>query len=295
MSQSILALRFYLLLLLSLTFGLFNLVCFVTVLTTKNLRGGAGILLGHMMLVEATMCLLFFPISQVFVYVHLRSVPTCRIFMFFFALVNNVGFYNILILAVNRFIAINLPLHYHKLSTAKCNAAFVLTSWVVCITLNLPMEFNGGVGHYGVNPVYGGCITEVVRPELFDYKTLHSYLAIYFPLAMTGLLYGCVLLKQLSKCKRITPASQMTTREAGIIKRKLRIFWMLLVSYVLYAFCFLTYPVLTRALPDTVSKYPMLPLWILLIVVCGYFVHPVRVLQSLDSSLRCCCTTLCLY
>ena len=137
------------------------------------------------------LCLFLSPIQTTFVFIHLSSTLTCRISQFIFAVVNHAVFFNILVLAIDRFVAVVFPLRYRLLSQPKWIKFFVSFVWLVSFILNIPMEFNGGVGHYGVDRAWGGCSTVSIGPGKFDYRPIHASLAIYLPVAliMTGLLH----------------------------------------------------------------------------------------------------------
>ena len=136
--------------------GSFNLLCFITICKNPALRTGSGILIGHFVLIETVLCLVLSPIQTTFVFIHLSSTLTCRISQFIFAVVNHAVFFNILVLAINRFVAVVFPLRYRLLSQPKWIKFFVSFVWLVSVILNIPMEFNGGAGHYGVDRVWGG-------------------------------------------------------------------------------------------------------------------------------------------
>ena len=135
--------------------------------------------------------------------------------------------------------------------------------WLASLTLNLPMEFNGGLGHYGVNSVWGGCVPTLISPGQFDYRTVQIYLGSYVPLALTGILYTLILLKAWFKPHRgpVTPAesSANAARETRTYRRKMNMSYLLFFSFLAYCVFFLCYPVIARSFPMISSQYPMLP------------------------------------
>ncbi|GAV01958.1 hypothetical protein RvY_12583 [Ramazzottius varieornatus] len=178
-------------LLLALSIGAFNFLCLLTICTRQSLRSGTAILIAHMMLVQATMGLLAIPIHITFWMVHLKSHLTCQIYQFFFTLLNIALYFNIVILAVNRLMAI--PLHYRRLSQPKWIAAFIAFIWVSSFIINLPMEFGGGTGHYGVDQVWGACTAALIRAGQLDYRMVQISLGIYVPLSVSGFLYVAIM------------------------------------------------------------------------------------------------------
>ena len=274
-------------LLSSFSFGSFNLLCLLMICRTPTLRTGAGILIGHMLLIETLMSLILLPVLMTFVFIHLSSILTCRIVQFIFAMVNIAVYYNILILAINRFVAIIFPYHYRQLTQSRWIMFFISFIWLASFSINIPMELNGGVGHYGVERVWGGCTPTLIKPGQFDYRIVHAWLGSYVPLVLSGILYILIQVKAWLKSFRrhVTPAETAASaaRKTRRFRQKMNMSYLLLFSFLAYCVCFLCHPLIARSFPKLLSLYPMILQWMTILFTWGYAVHSVSEYSTINK------------
>ena len=269
--------------LLCFLLGFFNVLCVLVIYKTRALRTGAGALMAHMIFIESITCLITLPVWLTLTFIHLTTTLTCRIFQFFFAVVNIAVYFNILILAINRFVAIIFPLSYRQFTQPRWIKTFISLIWMISVVVNIPMEFVGGVGHFGIDRVWGGCAANLIRPGQPDYRSLHIILAMYSPLALTGVLYIFILLKARTKTHHtdVSPAepSGDAAREARVYRRKMNMSYLLFFSFLAYCVLFLSFPLVTRSIPKAVVQFPMIVLWMVVVFTFGHAVHSVSKLK----------------
>ncbi|GAU96044.1 hypothetical protein RvY_07546 [Ramazzottius varieornatus] len=271
--SSSLTIWFVLTLGLAFACGMFNVVFLGAICITANLRTGSGVLIGHLAMIETFMCLVHIPIYMAGVLVHSQSLFTCRFTQFFYSLTNTAGYWNILFLAVNRFVAVLYPLHYHTFVRRRFPAIFILSMWVMGVLFTIPMELdvNGGIG---INQLWGGCSVSEFKLGRFDYRFVQSTLKTYVPLALAGLLYVVLLITSRMKSSRsVTVENHGASRSHH---HKLAMSKMLFVSAIFYSLSFFAYPILAKSMPvEMFLAHPMLQHWMVTVSVSGYAVHPV--------------------
>ena len=293
-------------------------------------NSSARYLLIHLLSLELFLLLISHPLQTVLSHVRMTqplltslSLP-CRGIVLVHASTTYAENWSILAVALNRFIALEIPVHYDHCSSPRCNAALILIPWIIGVGCTLPAYF-GARMDFLVSPDNGGCYQQAHNTS--GYLQLEFAAGVYVPIVLTGVLYF-LLLWQLtpSRHRQVTPhvlpltPVQITVTvgrrthvallpplsgratghgcASGFRARQIAVTRMLLVSFVWYCVCFVPGPIVTASFPQLFSgtgdnrwKGVVLQLWLTkTLLLCGYAWKSGK---SVKSSACACVTVFC--
>ena len=145
----------------------------------------------------------------------------------------------------------------------------IAISWMFGIALGTPGAF--GVGSTYVRSQLGYCVSIVLSPLGSGLMTFQSYGAN----TLIGIIY-IFLLYKLMTSGRVMPGTVMTIRRQNILKRRIAIARLLILSFVWRCVCDLPMVVALSGFPSDYVKQPLLHLWLRFCIFMQYAVNPVR-------------------
>ncbi|OWA52567.1 hypothetical protein BV898_17018 [Hypsibius exemplaris] len=246
----------------------------------RDLRVGTRILIIHLMCIQLLICSVLTPVQTIATYkvligqeIRLECVPL-QLLQFGAMYAEN---WSSALLAINRFVAIQLPHHYKKLLSARIIGAMIILPWIVGIGITVPLLFGIG-GIFTWNPQAGICSAKPTGPYIVTLVALGAYV----PIAVMGIVYVtiCVGLTWRRSRKIVgqgNPSVDITLQGARKTQRRqVAMTNMLVVSFLLYCICFVPSPVISTNFPHLLVGNFMLQLWITkTLVLCNYAVNPV--------------------
>ena len=257
----------------------------------NSLHTGSRLLLMHLMFIQLVICALFNTAQAALSYeaVIKKTQPIdCRLFTLFYLSVYYAENWSSALMALNRFVAIELPHHYKKWLTKYALAASMVLPWVIGFSTTLPIYLGVGAD-FTWNPRNGVCFAKASKGA---YMTAWLALGIYLPMALIGVTYIALFLRLLMKRYMVSarggviypallmmPVNGHRNRvNAAVRRRHIRIAKMLMMAFVWYCLCFLPGPVITINFPALYVRDEILQLWLgRTFSLCGYAASPVSV------------------
>lgn len=259
-----------------------NFTVLFIIAASKKLRTRSGILIAHLSFIETSLCGIFYPALIISTYTA-QYGPVgwtfCRYILFAYLLFFHTGNWATMTIAVNRFVAIIYPSHYGTFSSKPALLSWIIGSWIVALTCNLP-GFYSNPPSYAVVPPWGACGTYPTLPLWLN--TVTAVITVPVPIFIIAVAYTGVFCKvRLQVCSDRWCASAKSsmyrrTAERVIKRRRLASAKMLIVSSIWYTACYLPGPVLMRFATTFVDSYPLLRLYLRLLTLVGYTFNPVR-------------------
>ena len=258
---------------------------------------GSRLLLVQLLSLELFLIGVSFPIQTMIAYNRLMEQPVyldCSVFLLVHSSVIFTENWNIFVMALNRFIAIELPHYYRRTVSRWVGFSTLLTPWMIGVSFILPAYFGIG-GEFLFLPTSGACYQKANGNA---YILVEFAMGFYVPIALTGLLYSIIFFR-LSFLRVRAPrttvqppriAIELAGRSgvlhvhpeepellnAGRAKRIAKA-KMLLASFVWYCLCFVPGPIITASYQQLFRADPMLQLWLVKsLLICGYAGCPVR-------------------
>ncbi|OQV17756.1 hypothetical protein BV898_08213 [Hypsibius exemplaris] len=228
--------------------------------------------------------LIFAPVSALRMYYRYQDVqfPTgfCRYFHSCYVVVIVVSFWTNACLAINRLVAICLPLMYRDLMTTQITKWMVALTWIISVILLLPTMF--GVGGVYDNP--GG--TEIVSVCFFTITSPYGNLvmnvyASAIPIVIVAVAATTVTVKTVVakiRRRRVVERLQADVQvESRLLQRRLHIAKMLLLSFGIFLLCSAPVPLEMMSLNvrALIGRVPMLREWTRCISLLEYALNPI--------------------
>ena len=153
----------------------------------------------------------------------------------------------------------------------------IVMPWCAGLGVNVPVWFDVGV-RYALGQPYPWCTTKAIDgPFPAAWTTVGGYV----PIGLMGLLYGVLTMKLVRGGSRITSRAaaglELTLGGHSIRERQRTLTKMLLLSFILYAICFIPGPMILTGFPYVAAQYYVVTLWLLrTLVICGHATSPVN-------------------
>ena len=209
--------------------------------------------------------------------------------------------WTLFIVAVNRFIAVELPHRYRESLRKSVLSCQLLLPWLIALSVVVPARLGIG-GEAWISPNTGVCYQ---KSNGSVYLLVEFAVGLYTPIAATGAVYFVLFFRLAVRRNRIAghvaPRSQNGTRllrprvtstassggrQNAVISARLKLGTrtkqiatarMLLCSFVWYCFCFIPGPSITVSMPQLYqASSASLQLWLTkTFLVCGYAGSPV--------------------
>ncbi|XP_055350405.1 rhodopsin-like [Paramacrobiotus metropolitanus] len=265
-----------------LTFSLFgtilNLSLMLPIIASRKLRCGTGILIAHLLLINATLCLIHMSILSISTYAVAPytdlSLSFCRHTLFWYYLSLDAVNWTFLLIGINQFVAIFLPHSYTKWSgNVIVTGVMVTLPWLIGLSCKLPIFNEMGCRWQPTTP-WGTCGVRVY-PGSVVYPLIVT-VCVFSPLGALGVVYavifGGVALRSVWMRRQKNGMSRGAQR---MFTRRYRNVKMLFVSYLWYSCCLLPAPIASSLFPKEYTSEMLLPLFMRALLLFGYATIPV--------------------
>lgn len=274
---------------------LLNLVLLLTIITSKNLRTGAGALIAHAIFLDGLVCFPVIPLLSSFVWTaqyYTPPIDVCRWIMLLFYITVWASNWAPLPVAANRFVAICLP-HLYERSVSKAKLPYViLFTWMVSISCSLLLFFGVSVRFQSTKP-WGNCGSIVNKPADFAIITA---VCTTFPTVLEGVAYIALFAisytRNFTRGRRISAVEVPQGMEVGGVRaqrvqaRRVRSAKMLFAAYVWSTICHMLSPILISTAPVLYRGEPFVPLVGRAVLLLGYATSPVSIRKTMHNSFR---------
>lgn len=163
-----------------------NFLIIITILSSKKLRSGCGMLIANLHILLFLQCAINMPILFAPIYQASFSGPPsgtfCRWSFFIYSIILNVVDWADMMIGLNRFIAICFPFSYPRWTTTRMIMAMVVFPWLPGSVIEMCFSFGIG-GMFRSLPPWGGCGVVSFTPVMAQTKFAVS---IAFPVASLG-------------------------------------------------------------------------------------------------------------
>ena len=261
----------------------------------KTLRTGSRILLIHLMFIQLLICGIIFPVQTVVTQQAItKTLPpylSCRPFMLFYMTIFYAENWSSVLMAFNRFVAIELPHHYKKWLTKRALAGTMILPWLIGFGSTLPIYFGMGA-IFTWNVPSGVCYAAANGSYMIAWYAI----GFFVPMALIGTCYIVLFLRL--KLRRAAVANLYANRPGAaaagaaanmvvtknphniqqflLRKRHIQIAKMLIMSFVFYCLCFVPSPLLSGSFAAMYLRNWTLQLWVgKTLLLCGYACSPV--------------------
>ncbi|OQV25379.1 hypothetical protein BV898_01057 [Hypsibius exemplaris] len=259
------------------------IILLLTSLRHQKMRKGTGTLIIHLMLMQLTLCLIYFPIEDITTYLALRSIPVridCEALLILRLGTMYSENWASLLLALNRFIALELPHFYQRILTRNALIAMIIFPWIVGLGSTLWVHF----GTVGVDLIqlplpYGYCASRVTKGVN---GTILVAIGAYGPLLFMGLIYSNLCYRLMVTRSQGTHRSSVgpiihnkeSSRLVGARARQKALAKMLIVSFLWYCVFFLPGPLVVTTFPALTKRFVICYPWLRTMNLFGYAASP---------------------
>ncbi|OQV25587.1 hypothetical protein BV898_00523 [Hypsibius exemplaris] len=269
--------------------GLFsNLVCLIAIVTYPPLRKRTNILVANLVIINILLAVSVHPPAFVaLLYRQYGLLPkNFCLFNVYYFFITHAFVWQECALAVNRFVAIILPLHYKLINTKSVMLWSVFAGYLISFGINA-YPLGARVHSYVSSLPFGGC---QYNPEGSNsFAVLHSVLGVYLPMGIMGVSYvvifGTIVLRKMNGqpghlvAPPFRAASQVAppSRAASQVQqaRRFRLAVMLFVSVVWFALTYLPHPILTAFFKDIYTADPRSYFYVRWVLQLGVAGNPV--------------------
>ena len=278
-----LALWFGMMAFLSVLGGICNFTLLATILSSKKLRTGCGILIAHELFLDGTISgvhMFILSISTVYLApYHELSPKFCRDTFWPYYIFITASIWNAVLIGVNRFIAIVFPLNYHYVSGKTGTGLIILVIWLLGVLITLP-NYIGIEGTLQSSKPWGSCGTKVLNP------VLHSWLSTSgntCPLITLGGLYivtfAIAFRRQMLQKRKVAREEgaeiERAVKPNAMLKRRMKSAKIMFRAYLWYTISFIPAPLTYALFPVEYSTIPLLSLFLRTSLLLGYATVPV--------------------
>nr|ANO39011.1 GCR032 [Schmidtea mediterranea] len=233
-------------------FGFFgNLLVILVVSINKQLRNGTNILIASLAIADITFITFCVPLTAT-IFIKkgwfLGSIA-CKIYQFFTYLTAYMSVYTLVLMSVDRYLAVVHPIASIPIRTEKNVLKIVLSTWVIFMLCNCPLLFNSGVAYpptsindtkdfyctYMPTVRYNETLMGYLENGQFGrvYILLFSIFAYLLPLSAIILLYTCLIWKLLFNSE-----SRISQSDKALQSKK-RVTRMVVIVVVIFALCWM--------------------------------------------------------
>ncbi|GAV09476.1 hypothetical protein RvY_19015 [Ramazzottius varieornatus] len=266
-----------------LTGGAINYFLAGTILSVRTLRSGSGYLIAHALIAAGTMLFLSYPAFAIQTYMARHEAPTfrlCQALAWQYFVVIQATHWSETLVAFNRFVAVILPHHYKKITTSRVILTFIAFCWALALLVQSMPVFGVG-GSIDSSNAWKSCLVKPSeRPEGFLVSVTFGAI---LPIALEGLLYGfmfCIFfVRRFLRMGEIQAAGvdqnlqSVRMAEVARINKRFNVAKTLALGFVATSSCSLSTPLIAAVFPGY-SRYPLVLLFLRVILVVGYAVHP---------------------
>ncbi|XP_055342327.1 rhodopsin-like [Paramacrobiotus metropolitanus] len=247
----------------------------VSLSVRRRYRNSANLLVIHALTVEVTNMAILTPLSNTAIWAHQTGHPfhiNCVPVAFFQILLTVLSNWSLVLLAINRMIAVVFPHHYARYTRHRPLVLSIIVIWILGLATTVPLLFGVGGTLNRFNPL-GHCGVQPTRGVFFSMYTHVSFTGTMIIQAV------CYTLVVGALRRAVQVADTQNFAEQRKQRRQRAISVVLLVVYVWYLACYLPIPVITTYFYHYWKDNYTLFVWLRTVMICGSAGTPVILLS----------------
>ena len=229
-----------------------NILIGIIVYKEKALRTPINILIVNMAISDLLFSIIHFPALFVRLNTASHWLPSsplgqalCRLKYFAYHASSNVSIQSLVLIAVDRFVAVVFPLRPSLISSKRCRL-FILVIWVVAMAVSCPQLFMWKVDEYAEGLVCQRRWNDIRLREsssIKNYTLVTIIVFIYVPLVLIAILYFSIAVRIKSQKipgePSVNARKQRLKRERSVLKMSVAIVFVFAVCWVPFSIVFL--------------------------------------------------------
>ncbi|OQV19699.1 hypothetical protein BV898_06240 [Hypsibius exemplaris] len=264
--------------------GTVNILLVAVIRRNRFLRSGSGLVIGHLACLECLASTINLPVHYTTMFTPQfglkANAVSCAVMQIFMVTTYTAVDWTLLLLAVNRFVAVVFPHSYNWIASKKVSRIGLVSIWLFAISLNAPFCFDVE-NRFSATPPWLSCGFAQSRPGEFDFRSLQAALSVFVPLALVGPLYLSVLMKSVMLWQarmRMAPILNRNSQawfDQRNQRRRLNTAKILFVCWSVYFVSFFWTNIINKFAGALMIRSPVVQLWSRTGFVIGYLIHPI--------------------
>ena len=160
----------------------------------------------------------------------------CKLAPFFFCVSITVSIQNLVLIAVDRFGAVVLPLRSPLIRSKRCRF-FILATWIVAVAVNSPYLFTNELVEY---PEGTWCVVKWKRASYASFILAFYILFMYIPVLLLVILYSIIVINLKTQAH---PGEQSANSQQQRKRRNRNVLQMSIAIVTVFVFCWFPYSI----------------------------------------------------